>query len=69
MFMREFNVIDSAVSAEKLRLRLKDAELEQYGEPLTPEYVYDVIKRLPRFKHMTVSQTDYYYWEFLLINY
>lgn len=53
MFMREFNVIDSAVSAEKLRLRLKDAELEQYGEPLTPEYVYDVIKRLPRFKHMT----------------
>ena len=63
MFMREFNVIDSAVSTEKLRLRLKDAELEQYGEPLTPEYVYDVIKRLPRFKHMTVSQTDYYYWE------
>jgi ubiquitin carboxyl-terminal hydrolase 10 len=56
MFMRDFKVIDSAVSAEKLRMRLKDAELEQYGEPLAPEYVYDVIKRLPRFDNMKVRQ-------------
>jgi ubiquitin carboxyl-terminal hydrolase 10 len=52
--MRDFNVIDSAVSAEKLRLRLKDNELEQYGDPLTPEYVYNVIRGLPRFDHMKV---------------
>ncbi|KAF2010712.1 cysteine proteinase [Aaosphaeria arxii CBS 175.79] len=52
MFMRDFKVIDSAESAEKLRMRLKDNELEQYGDPLSPEYVYDVIKRLPRFDNM-----------------
>lgn len=56
--MRDFKVIDSAVSAEKLRLRLKDTELEQYGEPLTPEYVYDVIKRLPRFDNMKRGQQE-----------
>jgi len=50
--MREFKIIDSAESVEKLRMRLKDTELEQYGEPLIPEYVYDVIRRLPRFAHM-----------------
>jgi hypothetical protein len=53
--MQDFKVIDSAVSVEKLRLRLKDSELEQYGDPLTPEYVYEVIKRLPRFDNMKVS--------------
>lgn len=56
--MRDFKVIDSAVSAEKLRLRLKDTELEQYGDPLTPEYVYDVIRRLPRFDHMKRGQQE-----------
>lgn len=54
MFMRDFEVIDSAVSPNQLRLRLKDAELEKYGEPLAPEYVYDVIRRLPRFDNMKV---------------
>lgn len=53
--MREFSVIDSAVSAEKLRMRLKDNELEQYGDPVSPEYVYEAIKRLPRFSSMRVS--------------
>ncbi|KAL9095969.1 MAG: hypothetical protein Q9165_001967 [Trypethelium subeluteriae] len=52
MFMREFNVIDSAVSVEQLQKRLKDSELEQYGEAFVPEYVYDVIKQLPRFSSM-----------------
>lgn len=52
--MREFEVIDSAESAEKLRLRLKSEELEQYGAAFTPEYVYDAIKRLPRFSTMRV---------------
>jgi ubiquitin carboxyl-terminal hydrolase 10 len=55
MFMREFTVIDSAESVEKLRMRLKDNELEQYGDAFIPEYVYDVIKRLPRFSSMRVS--------------
>jgi ubiquitin carboxyl-terminal hydrolase 10 len=55
MFMREFNVIDSASSAEQLRRRLKSEELEQYGEPFTPEFVYDAIRKLPRFASMRVS--------------
>lgn len=57
MFMREFGVIDSATSVAQLRLRLKDSELEQYGEPMIPEYVYEVIKRLPRFSSMRVSDS------------
>ncbi|OTA76076.1 hypothetical protein M434DRAFT_88187 [Hypoxylon sp. CO27-5] len=52
MFMREYKVIDSAVSAEQLRRRLKSQELEQYGEPFTPEFVYDAIRKLPRFASM-----------------
>ncbi|KAK8124582.1 ubiquitin thiolesterase [Apiospora kogelbergensis] len=52
MFMREFQVIDSAASVEQLRMRLKSEELEQYGEPFTPEFVYDVIRKLPRFASM-----------------
>ncbi|CAO2657774.1 Nn.00g039000.m01.CDS01 [Neocucurbitaria sp. VM-36] len=58
MFMRDFKLIDSAASIEQLRLRLKDNELEQYGDPLTPEYVYDVIKRLPRFDNMKRGQQE-----------
>lgn len=54
--MREFPVIDSAESAEKLRMRLKDSELEHYGDAFVPEYVYDVIKRLPRFSSMRVCK-------------
>jgi ubiquitin carboxyl-terminal hydrolase 10 len=56
--MREYPIIDSAVSVEQLRLRLKEGELEQYGEPFTPDFVYDVIKRLPRFSSMRVSSTS-----------
>jgi ubiquitin carboxyl-terminal hydrolase 10 len=58
MFMRDFKLIDSAASIEQLRLRLKDNELEQYGDPLTPEYVYDVIRRLPRFDNMKRGQQE-----------
>ncbi|KAF2757370.1 cysteine proteinase [Pseudovirgaria hyperparasitica] len=52
MFLREYQVIDSATSVEQLRMRLKDTELEQYGEAFTPEYVYEVIRRLASFAHM-----------------
>ena len=55
MFMKEFRIIDAAVSVEKLRLRLKDSELEEYGEAFIPEFVYDVIRQLPRFSSMRVS--------------
>jgi hypothetical protein len=53
--MREFGVIDAAVSEERLRMRLKENELEQYGEAFIPDFVYDVIRRLPRFSSMRVS--------------
>lgn len=53
--MREFSVIDSAASVEQLRMRLKSEELEHYGEPFTPEFVYDAIRKLPRFAGMQVS--------------
>jgi ubiquitin carboxyl-terminal hydrolase 10 len=52
--MREFRVIDAAPSVDLLRRRLKSEELEQYGEPFTPEFVYDVIRKLPRFASMRV---------------
>lgn len=55
MFMREFKVLASAESTETVRRMLKQEQLEQYGEPVTPEYVYDAIKKLPRFSNMRVS--------------
>jgi ubiquitin carboxyl-terminal hydrolase 10 len=54
MFMREFTVIDSAKSVDQLKMRLKDGELEQYGDAFTPDFVYDVMRRLPRFVTMQV---------------
>lgn len=59
MFMREYKVIDAATSVDQLRMRLKDKELEQYGDSFAPEYVYDVIKRLPRFSTMRVRTLTY----------
>ncbi|KAI9670124.1 MAG: hypothetical protein M1817_004461 [Caeruleum heppii] len=52
MFVREFATIDSASSTQQLRMRLKHNELEQYGESFTPEFVYEVIRRMPRFASM-----------------
>lgn len=52
MFMKEFRVIDAADDEEQLRMRLKANELEQYGEAFTPEFVYEVIRQLPRFRDM-----------------
>ncbi|KAM7186197.1 hypothetical protein V8F33_011963 [Rhypophila sp. PSN 637] len=52
LFMKEFKVIDSAASTEQLRRRLKNEELEQYGEQFIPEFVYDAIRKLPRFASM-----------------
>jgi ubiquitin carboxyl-terminal hydrolase 10 len=55
MFQREFSVIASAENAESFRKRLKNDELERYGDPFSPDYIYDAIKKLPRFASMTVS--------------
>ncbi|KAI4161700.1 MAG: hypothetical protein LQ342_004708 [Letrouitia transgressa] len=41
MFMREYQVIDSAITVEKLCMRLKDSEIEQYGDAFIPEFVYE----------------------------
>ncbi len=60
--MREFPVIDSAVSVEQLRMRLRDNELEQYGDAFIPEFVYEVIRRLPRFSSMRVSRALFLQW-------
>jgi len=57
--MREYPVIDAAVSVDQLRMRLKDNELEQYGEAFIPEFVYEVIRRLPRFSSMRVCAPYY----------
>ena len=37
-----------------MALRLKKAELEQYGEAFIPDFFYEVIRRLPRFASMRV---------------
>lgn len=58
--MKEFKAIDSATSVEKLNMRLKGGEFEQYGEAFTPDFVYDVMKRLPRFVNMQVSIPIYH---------
>lgn len=55
MFMREFKVLASADSATALRSLLTQQQLEQYGEPVTPQYVYDAIAKLERFNGMRVS--------------
>ncbi|PLB45409.1 ubiquitin C-terminal hydrolase [Aspergillus steynii IBT 23096] len=52
MFMREFRIIDAAQSEEQLKLRLKPNELEEYGDAFIPEFVYQVIRQLPRFRDM-----------------
>ena len=55
MFMREFRVLASAESTEGLRTQLGQQKLEQYGESVTPQYVYDAIGKLERFVGMRVS--------------
>ncbi|KAI1751692.1 hypothetical protein F4782DRAFT_503929 [Xylaria castorea] len=52
IFLREYKVIHSASSEDQLRKRLKNEELEQYGDAFTPEIVYDAMKRLQTFATM-----------------
>ena len=55
MFVDDFQIIASAGSADALRQRLRPETLEKFGEPFTPEFVYEAIKKLPRFASMRVS--------------
>ena len=50
--MQEYAVLDSAASADQIRLRLKPEDYEKYGDSFIPEYVYAAIKSLPRFREM-----------------
>lgn len=54
--MREYPIIDSTTSVDQLRLRLKPEDYERYGDSFIPEYVYNVIKELPRFRDMRRGQ-------------
>jgi ubiquitin carboxyl-terminal hydrolase 10 len=53
--MKDFKIVSSAESADALKKHLKDAQLEQYGEQFTPEFVYEAIKQNPKFSNMRVS--------------
>ena len=57
MFMKEFRVLATADSVDTLRSSLTQQQLEQYGEPVTPEYVYDAIRKLERFNSMRVGNS------------
>ncbi|KAM0245247.1 hypothetical protein ACHAQJ_010608 [Trichoderma viride] len=52
MFMREYKVLKTSASVEQLNRTLKNEDLERYGEPFTPEFVYDAIRQLSRFDSM-----------------
>lgn len=58
MFMSEFKVLASADSVEMLRTSLSQSQLEQYGDTITPQYVYDAIAKLDRFSSMRVRCSD-----------
>jgi ubiquitin carboxyl-terminal hydrolase 10 len=55
MFMHEYKVIKSASSDEHLRKLVRGEEIDRYGEPFTPEFVYEAIRQLSRFASMRVS--------------
>ena len=50
--MREYPSIDTAATLEQLRLRLKAEDFEKYGDSLRPDFVYETINKLPRFRDM-----------------
>lgn len=52
MFMHEYRVLKSAPTNEQLRKSIRGEEIERYGEPFTPEFVYEAIRQLPRFASM-----------------
>lgn len=63
--MHEFKVLSSAASAEQLRRNVKSDVLERYGEPFTPDFVYEAIRQLSRFASMRVCTTREVFFYFL----
>lgn len=55
MFMREFKILASAESMDGLRRMLKPEQLEQFGDPITPDFVYDAMQKLSSFQNMRVG--------------
>lgn len=55
MFKNEFTTLATAETADSVRSQLKQQQLEQYGDSVTPNYVYKAIQNLPRFASMMVS--------------
>lgn len=53
--MHDYKIIKSASTVDQLQRLLKNEDLELYGEPFTPEFVYEAIRQLPRFASMRVS--------------
>lgn len=52
MFMHEYKVLKSAPNNEQLRKLIRGEEIERYGEPFTPDFVYEAIRQLSRFASM-----------------
>lgn len=50
--MHEYKVLKSAPTNEQLRKSIRGEEIERYGEPFTPEFVYEAIRQLSRFASM-----------------
>lgn len=61
--MQEFKVLASASNADQLRHIVRPETFEQFGEPFTPEFVYDAIRQLSRFASMEVSKTYHLFLE------
>jgi hypothetical protein len=53
MFMKEFRVIARASSVEQLQERIKGTD-QKYGDPLTPNFLYDEMKRSKWFATLEV---------------
>jgi ubiquitin carboxyl-terminal hydrolase 10 len=56
--MHEYRVLKTAPTSEKLTRTLKSEDLSKFGEPFTPEFVYDAIRQLDRFASMIVITTQ-----------
>lgn len=52
--MREFRVLSPANSSAQAPA-LKAQDLESFGEPFVPEFLYEVIRNIKSFAHMRVS--------------
>lgn len=53
--MQDFKVLKTASSTEQLRRSLKSEDLDKFGEPFTPEFVYEAIRQDKRFENMKVN--------------